>query len=114
MRARKDKGNDYKPRAKKNCHNYGKTNHFIANCPYSKNDDKEQKKERQYEKNKKFFKKKGCKAHIRKEWDLNDESSPNNEVVATLTFNNSSIFPKVDHTCLMAKESKRRHIQNPL
>jgi hypothetical protein len=111
MRARKDKGNDYKPRAKKKFHNYGKTNHFIANYPYSKNDDREEKNERQYEKNKKFLKKKGCKPHIRKEWDLNNESSPDNEVVTTLTL---PIFPKVDHTCLMAKESKRRHIQNPL
>ena len=52
-----------------------------------------------------FFKMKGSEAHIREEWDLDDKSSSDNEVVATLAFNKSYIFPKVDYKCLMAKET---------
>lgn len=52
-----------------------------------------------------FFKMKGVEAHIRKEWDLDDESFSDNEGVATLAFNKSYLFPKVDHKCLMAKKT---------
>jgi hypothetical protein len=39
-----------------------------------------------------------------------DESSSdsNDEGIATIAFNKSYFFPKVDHTCLMAKESKKK------
>jgi hypothetical protein len=102
------KDKDYKPQGKISCFNCSKTGHFIANCPYSKDHDREEKKEKKekkYEKNKMFFKMKGVEAHIRKEWDLDDESFSDNEGVATLAFNKSYLFPKVDHKCLMAKET---------
>lgn len=58
---------------------------------------------------KKFFYKKGGKAYIGKEWDSDKSSSDSNdEEVATLAFNKSALLPKVDHTCLMAKESKTK------
>jgi hypothetical protein len=41
-----------------------------------------------------FFKMKGSEAHIGKEWDLDDESSSDNEGVATLAFNKSHLFPQ--------------------
>jgi hypothetical protein len=70
---------------------------------------KREKKERKIEKNKPFFKKKkDGDAHIAKEWDSDEESSSNNEDVATLAFNKSSLLPNVDHTCLMSKESKKK------
>jgi hypothetical protein len=52
-----------KRRTKRNCYNYGKSGHFIANCPYENKEDKEEKrkdnKEKKYfTKDKKFFKKK--------------------------------------------------------
>lgn len=53
--------------------------------------------------------KKVGEAHIDKEWDL-DESSSNldDEGVTTIAFNKTSLFLKVDHMCLMAKESKEK------
>jgi hypothetical protein len=56
----KSKKND-KSRSRKNCYNYGKNGHFITNCPYDKNDDKEEKKG--YPKNKRFFKKRHTRRH---------------------------------------------------
>jgi hypothetical protein len=56
---------------------------------------------------KKSFYKKGGEAYIGKEWDSDESSSDsNNEEVATPVFNKSAFFPKDDHTCPMAKESK--------
>jgi hypothetical protein len=50
------------------------------------------------------IKKKG-EAHIIKEWGSNISSSySNDEGFTTIAFNKSSLFPKVNHTCLMAKE----------
>jgi hypothetical protein len=58
---------------------------------------------------KKLFKKKGCEAHIGIKWNTKESSSVSDNVgVITLSINKSSIFPKVDHKCLMAKENKRK------
>jgi hypothetical protein len=52
------------------------------------------------------MKKKG-EAHIEKECDSDCNSSDyDDEGLATIAFNKSSFFPKVNHTCLMAKEKK--------
>lgn len=83
LRTQKDK--DYKPQGKRVCYKCGKTSHFISNCPYANDDDMEyEKKERKRFEKKKFFKKNGRgEAHISKGWD-SDESSSNDEGVATL------------------------------
>lgn len=47
----------YKPWLKKSWYNYGKSGHFITNCSYSKNDDREEKEKKIYGKNKKFYEK---------------------------------------------------------
>lgn len=102
MKDCKDKGEKtYKPWSKKSCYNCGKSGHFIANRPYVKDDDREEKKEKKehkdYGKNKKFFNKKthGWETHIGNEWDSNDESSSDDDGVKTITINKSSLFPKM-------------------
>jgi hypothetical protein len=97
------KDKDYKPHGRRACYKCGKAHHFIVNCPYEKDDD-DKKWKKKVEK-KKFFinKKKGGKAHIDKEWDSEEDSFDDDEGIATLTFNKSVVFPKVDHTCLMTK-----------
>jgi hypothetical protein len=71
-----------------------------------------------YKKDKDYKKKTYGEAHIGKEWDSDDESSDSDsDGVATISINGSSssssksLFPnlkKGKHTCLMAKESKRK------
>ena len=57
-------------------------------------------------KKKKYRKAKG-EAHIGKEWDTNCYSfDSNDEGLATLAFDKSSLFSNEHHTCLMAKENK--------
>jgi hypothetical protein len=84
---------------------------LIVHFPRMMIEKRRENKEKKYEKNK-FFnnKKKGDEAHIEKEWDSDDESSSDDEDIATLVFNKSSLFSKVDHTCLMTKESKNKII----
>jgi hypothetical protein len=38
------KGKDYKPRSKRVCYRCGKSNHFIAKCPYTSDSDRDDKK----------------------------------------------------------------------
>jgi vacuolar-type H+-ATPase subunit H len=46
-------------------------------------------------------------AHLGKEWDSDCSSSDSDdEGLAALAFNKSSLFPNERHTCLMAKEKK--------
>jgi hypothetical protein len=105
------KDKDYKPCVKRACYKCGKTDHFITNCPYAKDDDdKEVDKRGKKVEKKKFFvnKKKGGEDQIGMEWDSDEDSFDDDEGIATLAFNKSTIFPKVDHTCLMAKKSKKK------
>jgi hypothetical protein len=58
------------------------------------------------EKKKNYRKAKG-EAHLGKEWDSDCSSSnSDDEGLAALAFNKSSLFPNKRHTCLMAKEKK--------
>jgi hypothetical protein len=102
------------------CYNCGKYGHYIANCPHEhrdEEDDKKKKKEMSYKKDKYYKKKTYGGAHIGKEWDLNDESSnSDSDGLATVAIKGSfcpskSLFLNFNngkHTCLMAKESKRK------
>jgi hypothetical protein len=77
-------------------------------------DDK--KKEKNYKKDKKFFKKKyNGEAHIEQEWESSDESSESkSDDLATIAIKvksslSKSLLPNLSkHTCLMAKESKKK------
>jgi hypothetical protein len=108
-------------RTKRACYNYGKYGHYIPNCPYERRDeedDRKKKKEKSYKKDKHYKKKSYGEAHIGKEWDSADESSDSGSdgvaiVAIKGSFASSSkfLFPNLNngkHTCLMAKESKRR------
>jgi hypothetical protein len=118
---KKDK---FRTRTKRSCYNCGKYSHYIANCPHEhkdKEDDekkKKEKKEKSYKMGKHYKKKTYGEAHISKEWDSDDESSDSDsDGVATMAIQGSSSssskphFPNLNngkHTCLMAKESKRK------
>ena len=63
---------------------------------------------------KKNYRKAKGEAHLGKEWDSNYSSSDSNdEGLAALAFNKSSLFPNERHTCLMAKEKKVRVRDTP-
>jgi hypothetical protein len=94
-----------KTRGKRSCFKCGKTGHFIANCPDNDSDQGQEKSGKKEKKNS-YMKAKG-EAHLGKEWDSDCSSSDSDdEGLAALAFNKSSLFPNECHTCLMAKEKK--------
>jgi hypothetical protein len=105
LKGRKEYPSKNKTREKRSCFKYGKTGHFIAQCPDNDND-QEQEKYGKREKKKVYKKAKG-EAHLGKEWDSDCSSSDSDdEGLAASAFNKSSLFPNERHTCLMAKEKK--------
>jgi hypothetical protein len=108
-----------KPRSKRVCYNCGKNEYFIAQCPYErKEEDNEKKKklDKGYKKDKKFTKKKPYgQAHVGQEWNSSNESFElENDDVATIAImgkasSSKLLFPNLPkHTCLMAKESEKK------
>jgi hypothetical protein len=102
-------------RTNRACYNCGKYGHYIANCPHERRDEEDDKKK----KKDKYYKKKSYgEAYIGKEWDSNDESSDSDShgldtvaIKGSSTSSSKSLFPNLNngkHTCLMAKESKRK------
>jgi hypothetical protein len=105
------KGRDYKPRSKKVCYKCGKPGHFIAKCPLSSDSDRgDDKKEKRREK-KRYYKKKGGDAHVCREWD-SDESSSDDEDAANIVVTKGLLFHNVGHTCLMAKDGKKKKVNS--
>jgi hypothetical protein len=101
------------------CYNCDKNVHFIAQCPYERKEednDKRKKFDKGYKKDKKYTKKKFYgQAHVDKEWNSSDESSESeSDDLATIAINdkassNKSLFPKLSkHTCLMVKEYRKK------
>jgi hypothetical protein len=121
---KRDKKGKFRSKTKRACYNYRKYGHYIANCPHDRRQEegekkkKKKKKEMSYKKDKHYMNKTYGEAHFGKEWDSDDESSnSDSDGVATVTIKGSSsssckyLFPnlnKGEHTCLMAKESKRK------
>jgi hypothetical protein len=107
-----------KPRSKRVCYNCGKNGHFIAQCPYERKEEHNEKKkklDKGYKKDKKFPKKPYGQDHIGQEWNSSDESfESESDDVATIAIkgkasSSKSLFPNLPkHTCLMAKESKKK------
>jgi hypothetical protein len=106
-----------KPRSRV-CYNCGKSEHFIAQCPYEKKEednDKKKKLDKGYKKDKKSTKKKPYRqAHVGQEWNSSDESSESeSDDLVTIAIkgkssSSKSLFPNISkHTCLMAKEGKK-------
>jgi hypothetical protein len=108
-----------KTRSKSGCYNYGKSGYFIAQCPYERKEednDKKKKIDKGYKKEKKFTKKKTYgQDDMGQEWNSSDESSESeSDDLATIAVkgkvsSSKSLFPNLPkHTCLMAKEGKRK------
>jgi hypothetical protein len=112
-----------KTTTKRTCYNYGKHDHFIANCPFERRDDGDDKKYKPYKKDKGYkksdkpYNKFYGEAHIGQEWESEDESSnSDSNGVATVAIKkksslSKSLFSKLNqekHICLMPKENKRK------
>jgi hypothetical protein len=108
-----------KTRLRMVCYNCGKNEHFIAQCPYERKEednDKKKKFYKSYKKDNKFIKKKPYgQAHAVQEWNSSDESSESkSDDLATIAIkgkssSSKSHFPNLsEHICLMAKESKKK------
>jgi hypothetical protein len=92
LKGRKEYPNKNKSRGKRSCFKYGKSGHFIAQCP-DNNNDQAQEKYGKKERKKNYRKAKG-EAHIRKEWDSDcSPSDSDDEGLAASAFNKSSLFP---------------------
>jgi hypothetical protein len=115
----------FKTTTKRACYNYGKHDHFIANCPFelrNDGDDKKKykpyKKDKGYKKSDKPYKNKSYgEAHIGQEWESEHESSnSDSDGVATMAIKrksslSKSLFSKLNqgkHTCLMTKKNKQK------
>jgi hypothetical protein len=107
-----------KSMSKRVCYNYGKNGHFIAQCPYERKEEdnnKRKKFDKVYKKDKKYIKKKPYgQADVGQEWNSSDESSKSeSDEVATIAIkgkisSSKSLFLKLSkHTCLMAKEGRK-------
>jgi hypothetical protein len=101
------------------CYNCNKNGSFIAQCPYERKEednDKRKKFDKGYMKDKKYTKKKTYdQAHVGQEWNSNDESSESeNDDLATIAIkgkasSSKSLFPKHSKlTCLMTKECRNK------
>jgi hypothetical protein len=109
------KGKDYKPRSKRVCYRCGKSDHFIAKCPYSSDSDRdEDKKGNKKMEKKKYYKKKGVKAHMGREWDSDESStdSSSDEDAANIAVNKGHFFPNDGHKCLMARDGKKKKVHS--
>jgi hypothetical protein len=105
------KGKDYKPRSKRVCYRCGKSDHFIAKCPYTSDSDRDDdKKGKKKIEKKRYYKKKGGEAHMGREWDSDESSTDSSDDgdAANIAINKGLLFPNVGHKCLMTKERKRK------
>jgi hypothetical protein len=108
-----------KTRSKRVCYNCEKNGHFIAQCPNEREDednDKKKKIDKSYKKDNKFTKKNPFgQAHVGQEWNSSDKSSKSeSDDLATIAIKGKSSSRKSlfsilsKHTCLMAKEGKKK------
>jgi predicted nucleic acid binding AN1-type Zn finger protein len=105
LKGRKEYPNKNKTKGKCSCFKCGKTGHFIAQCLDNDND-QGQEKHGKREKKKNYRKAKG-EAHLGKEWDSDCSSSDSDdEGLAALAFDKSSLFPNEHHTCLMVRRRR--------
>jgi hypothetical protein len=108
------KGKDYKPRSKRVCYKYGKSDHFIAKCPLSSDSDRGDDKKRKRKEKKRYYKKKGDDAHVCQEWDSDESSTDSSSVenAANIAVNKGLLFPNVGHKFFMAKDDKKKKVKS--
>jgi hypothetical protein len=109
------KGKDYKPRSKRMCYMCGKSDHFLAKCPYTSDSDRDDdKKGKKKIEKKRYYKKKGGEAHMGREWDSDESSidSSFDEDATNIAINKGLLFPNVGHKCLMAKDDKKKKVHS--
>jgi hypothetical protein len=108
------RGKHYKPRTKRVCYRCGKSDHFIAKCPYSSESDRDEDKKGKKKEKKRYYKKKGGEAHMGREWDSDESSTDSSfdEDTAIIAVNKGLLFPNVDHKCLTAKDGKKKKLHS--
>jgi hypothetical protein len=109
------RGKDYKARSKRVCYRCGKSGYFIAKCPYTSESDRDDdKKGKNKMEKKKYYKKKGRKVHMGREWDSDESStdSSSDEDAINIAINKGLLFPNVGHKCLMAKDGKKKNVHS--
>jgi hypothetical protein len=109
------KGKDYKPCSKRVCYRCGKSDHFIAKCPYTSDSDRDDdKKGKKKMEKKRHYKKKGGEAQMGREWDFDGSSteSSSDEDAANIAINKGLLFPNNGHKCLMAKDDKKKKVHS--
>jgi hypothetical protein len=106
------RGKDYKPRSKRVCYHCGKSVHFIAKCPISSENDRDEDKKGKKKEKKRYYKKKGGEAHICWEWDSDESStdSSSDEDATNIAINKGILFPNVSH--IMAKDGKNKKVHS--
>jgi hypothetical protein len=88
LKGHKEYPNKNKSRGKCSSFKYGKSSHFIAQCPDNDNDQAQEKK------GKRNYRKAKAEVHIGKEWDSDCSSSDSDDKgLATSAFNKSFLFP---------------------
>jgi hypothetical protein len=108
-----------KLRSKSVCYNCSKNEYFITQCSYERKEednDKKKKLDKGYKKDKKFRKKRPYgQTHVGQEWNSSDKSSESeSDDLTTISIkgkasSSKSLFPNLPkHTCIMAKESKKK------
>jgi hypothetical protein len=84
-------------------------------CPYTSDSDRDDDKkgEKKIE-NKRYYKKKGGKAHMGREWDSDESSTKSSfdEDAANLAINKGLLFPNVGRKWLMAKDGKKKKVHS--
>jgi hypothetical protein len=108
------RGKDYKPRSKRVCYRCGKSDHFIAKCPYTSESDRDDDKKGKKKMEKKtFYKKKSGETHMGREWDYDESSTDSSDAdAAIIAVNKGLLLPNVDHKCLMAKKGKKKKVHS--
>jgi hypothetical protein len=100
------RGKDYKPRSKRVCYRCGKSDHFIAKCPYSSESDRDEDKKGKKKMEKNYYKKKGSEAHMGQEWDYNEDA-------ANIAVNKGLLFPMSATSVSWLRMARRRYTLEP-